>query len=388
MLPMSRMSTMLLPAPVALLGSLLAAGCEPSAEVGSRPAMACPEPEVDFGRVFEGSVLEHEFELEALAPLQVTAVRSDCGCTVARLDRLAGSERLPYGYGDPLERGTKLVLRARYDTLGHAGTGVRSVFLSTEAGETVALTLAADVRPWLVAEPPELGLTRLLEGETGEVGFRVRSAGKEPFLLVATHRALPDAVGVELLPQQPDGAGRSSEWTVTVRAGADAPRGPHAYPIELESDVPVPPADSEESGSDAPERRFTVAPVWNLHVLGPVALSTPNIEFGLVRPDETVARTVRLESFDPGFTLAEPRVRLEPLKGSGPLPLARTARVRSRPVPGSPAYDIEVLLAGLDPEVSGRFLAKLVVETGHPRLPRLEALVSGVSLPESAGGAR
>ena len=37
---------------------------------------------------------------------------------------------------------------------------------------------------------------------------------------------------------------------------------------------------------------------------------------------------------------------------------------------------------GLDPEVQGTFLARLVVATGHAELPELEALVRGTRLPE------
>jgi hypothetical protein len=100
---------------------------------------------------------------------------------------------------------------------------------------------------------------------------------------------------------------------------------------------------------------------------------------GLGRAAETVAKSVRLESFDPAFTPDAASAHLEPLERGGPFPLGRTAQVHLRPA-GS-ACDIELVLAGLDSEVSGTFLARLVVETGHPALPRLEALVRGVRAP-------
>jgi hypothetical protein len=46
------------------------------------------------------------------------------------------------------------------------------------------------------------------------------------------------------------------------------------------------------------------------------------------------------------------------------------------------SFDIELTLAGLAPAVPANFLARLVVETGHPRLATLEALVRGVRAPE------
>ena len=54
---------------------------------------------------------------------------------------------------------------------------------------------------------------------------------------------------------------------------------------------------------------------------------------------------------------------------------------------GEPAWDAGSarLLAGLDDDVTGTFLARLVVETGHPELGRLEAPISGVRRPGRGG---
>jgi hypothetical protein len=382
MLPMVQMAAPPLsraPMTLALLIATLT-GCEraPSGAGAASEPLAVGAPGVDFGTVFEGRVLEHAWELEVLAPVAVAAAKTDCGCTLAELGRVPAGPRgspaaVPYELGTTLAPGERLHVRARYDTRGRRGPGVRAVTLTTSAGAPLALTLAADVRPWLLAEPAELEYARVLERQTAERAFVVRSAAGEPFALHATRAALPRWVTVDLQPHAPDAAGRAARWDVAVTLGADVPRGSYSYPIELESDVPVP-----DSGPSA--RRFTVAPTWTLQVVGPVALSAPTLEFGVVGGDETVARTVRLDSFDPGFVPSGASARLEPLVPGDALPLERTARVHARPAGSS--CEFEVTLAGLDAAVTGSFFAKLVVETGHPDLPRLDALVRGVRAPD------
>ena len=56
------------------------------------------------------------------------------------------------------------------------------------------------------------------------------------------------------------------------------------------------------------------------------------------------------------------------------------AHLSTRRVPGENAWDIQLLLEGLAPEVPRTFLARLVVETGHPREPLLEAPIHGFHL--------
>lgn len=350
--------------------TLLPWSCEPVPVHADGGLAMAGAPRTDFGVVFEGSVLTHEWRLVAQESLVVRETKSDCGCTVVGLTReLDGVER-EYKNGEALAAREVLRVRASYDTRGRVGPAERAITLITGTGAVFPLKLAADVRRWLVAEPESLPFLRVLEGASDEVSFEVRSLGGEPFRLTPTGRAIPPAVTLTPTPLAPDASGRSSRWRIEAHLGADAPRGTHSYPLELASDVPIP----------GTERVHTVAPAWNLQVLGPVALSSPSLEFGLVRADETLAKTLRLESFDPAFTLAAPRARLEPLRPGEPFALAETAAVHVHP--RGPAFDIEVTLAGLAPAVPANFLARLVVETGHPRLATLEALVRGVRAPE------
>jgi hypothetical protein len=376
---MAMMATSLpeLPAARAALLALLVPGCEPGAREHDSGPLAVASPRIDVGRVFEGRILERDWELRVRSPTAVSAAKTDCGCTLARLERAGPAGREPYELGAPLAEGERLCVSVRYDTRGRRGPAERAVTLSLPGGAVLPLTLAADVRPWLVVEPDELAFVRVLEGEGAECAFEVRSETGEPFGLHATGLALASWVSVDLAAEDGDQSGRARLWRARARLGAEAPRGTYSYPLELASDVVIP-----DSLADGAERRFTIAPAWRLQVVGPVALSTPNLEFGLVRADETVAQSLRLESFDPAFTPDDATARLEPLRSGEPFPLGRTARVHTRPA--GRACDIELVLAGLDREVSGTFLGRLVVETGHPGLPRLEALVRGVRAPEGS----
>lgn len=351
------------------------AACEEGPPIQALGPFLVQEPVVDFGQVFEGTLLEHEWGLRLRSGAIVREAKTDCGCTLARLEREGAAGREPYELGAPLSDGDWLHVSLRYDTRGRGGASQRAVTLVTDGGEAVALSLGSDIRPWLTFRPAPMPFSRLLEGTGTEVAFEVQSTSGDPFGLVATRVALPRWVTITLQPEGPGADGRAARWGGVARLGSETPRGTFSYPIELVTDVEIP----GSSAAGAP-RTFTISPAWGIQVLGPVALSAPNLEFGLVRGDETVARSVQLESFDPGFEPNAATARLEPLHEGDPFPLVRTARVRTRPA--GRTCEIEVVLEGLDRELTGTFLAKLVVETGHPALPRLDALVRGVRAPE------
>lgn len=320
--------------------------------------------------------MEHEWRISVRRPVSVREAKTDCGCTLARLELERDGNVRPYELEAGLVPGDALKVSVRYDTLGRSGPSTRAVSLALSEG-LLALALTADVQPWLRADPPALSFTRVREGSGTEATFRVSSVAGEAFRLSATGRALPPWVRLSVGPEDGDREGRSSTWQVTAALGLEAPRGLYSYALELETDVAIPGASAGPAG--APPRHFALAPVWSLQVVGPVALSRSSLEFGLIEPRETVSRSLRLDSFDERYEGSAVRARLLPVHEGDPFPLERTARVLLRP--GAGGCEIEVVLAGLDPAVTGTFLAKLVVETGHPRLPELEALVRGTCNP-------
>ncbi|MEW6072166.1 MAG: DUF1573 domain-containing protein [Planctomycetota bacterium] len=354
--------------------------------------LACAESEWDFGKVWEGAVLEHEFRLEVQGkePLSIAATRSDCGCAAARLERVGKGDgegdgerdgegkydvRSPYEIGTPLPPGTILALTVRYDTRGKRGDLPRKVGLyANQPGGVKELVVRATVQPWLVAEPADLTLPPMGEDEEREAALAVRSAVGRPFRLVHVRRAVPEPLRVELFPVAPDAEGRAERWEVVVRLGRGMPRGSHVYPIHLASDVLNPDAAETPEGDRPP---YAAIPRLAVEVVGRYRIAPNLLDFGVVRPGEVVARSLRVTCLDPAFDPPAPAARLEPLQPGSPFPLAETAHVSVRAVAGGRAWDVQVLFDGISAAVGPRFLGRLVIETGHPAERELVATVSG-----------
>jgi len=370
------------PGPVralALACALAACGAHGSETALAGPLRA-PAAAVDFGPTWEGTILRHSFQLEVGSePLRILETETDCGCTLTRLQGVGG----PYELGEELAPGTPLELDVEVHTRGQRGRTPRKVrLLWQEAGgppRRSELTVHADVRPWLVAEPPPGAPLVTREGRAVEASFVVRQLEGEPFGLRASSKGLPPWVEVRVDPGT-----RSARHEVGVRVTGAAPRGIRGYGVTLQSDRENP-AGFVDPGTGEPAC-FSLLREISVEVRGPVGLRPPSLSFGAVRPGQVVSRTVRVESHDPDFELAEPRAVLAPLKRDEPFYLADSASIRARAA-GEGAWDVEVTLDGLDERIRGNFFARLVIETGHPDLPELEASLMGIAL-DPGGAAR
>ncbi len=362
-------------APAALV-TLLAAACsggtpvEPPVE---GVLLACDAPSFDFGAVWEGGVVQHEFRLvsRGTQPAVVQGARADCGCTVARLEREQGGERVPYEDGQPLALGEPLFVEVTYDTTGKSGIGKRQITLFCNEPDGIAqVSVTAEVRRRFRTEPDPPPAGKLAMGGHDEVVFDVVGVGPEPFRLEHEERGLPPAVAIGLEPADPDAEGRSARWHVRVGFGPETPRGTHSYPVFLRSDLAR--EDRREEGA-----RHTFAPFVMVQVDGRFTAEPPAMRFGALALDTTASSTVRITCNDPGVELPEPKVTLSPLTPERNLAWAEHATLHVRPVPGARAWDVELVLEGLGAETDPSFLGRLDVETGHPLEPVLYVNVSG-----------
>jgi hypothetical protein len=350
--------------------------------------LATRAPAHDFGEVWEGTVLEHEFALKVMGTedLVIESVSADCGCTVPSLEVGDTEEgmRQAYATGDPLQPGSWLFLQVEYNTRGKLGSTPRNVHVigNLPGGRTQVL-VQADVRRWLAAAPPRVDLPELFVDDQTETRFEVSSPDGTPFRLRHTELGVPPQVKVELVPRESDDEERAALWDVLVTLGPDLPLGSHGYPIQLVSDVPNPDALRAEDGAPA---FFSAMPFVGVRVVGLVSVAPGRMTFGMIRPGETVSRTVRVSSNDSDFELGEPAVRLEPMRPGDDFPLGRTAELSVRPVEGENAWDVQLLLSELDPEVTRTFLARLVLDTGHPQEPSIQVPVTGFHLQASGQG--
>jgi hypothetical protein len=152
------------------------------------------------------------------------------------------------------------------------------------------------------------------------------------------------------------------------------PEGSHVYAVRLASDVPNPDGRLLEDGRREP---FGCELPLAVKVHGQVSLEPLAVRFGAVGADQIVARTIRLTCHDDDFEMPEPKVRLEDPRSGVAATISESARVTARRVEGKNAWDLELTLDGLPDTVERSFLARLVVETGHPAKPVLEATLGG-----------
>lgn len=369
--------------PGVLLAALLA-GCSPAAPEPPVEAvlLACPEPRFDFGSAWEGRVLEHEFRFTSRGsePAVVEGMRSDCGCTVARLERLKDGARVPYETGQPLSPGEELIVHVTYNTTGKYGIGERAVKLFCNERDGMAeVAVLADVRRRFVTEPDPPPTARMAVGQADEQVFDVVGMIGEPFLLEHEQRGMPSAVAVALQAVDPDARGRSERWRVSVTWGRETPRGTHSYPIFLRTDLVR--DDLPEPGTTHVFAPFVMVEVLGLFSAEPAALS-----FGALGLEESVSRTVRVTCNDPDHAFAEPRVTIAPVVVDRSLAWAEHATIRTREVPAEHAWDVELVLEKLAPETEATFLGRLDIQTGHPEEPLIRVNVSGFRSDRGGGG--
>lgn len=100
----------------------------------SRPApiAVCEESEYFFGAVPNTETISHDFILtnDGVSPLHISAVRTDCGCVLARLDN------------DTLAPGESVTLKAKFGLKGRSGKQMRRIIIESNDPEQPRLVLA------------------------------------------------------------------------------------------------------------------------------------------------------------------------------------------------------------------------------------------------------
>lgn len=382
--------------PALVLGGILLGACggggeapaptEPAGDAPLPPGttrLTFEAPNVDLGTVWEGEELVLRFRGRVgRGDLNLAGLKPDCGCATPVLSVLGKDGPLGLTRGAVVPADSEVEMLVRYDTQGRIGKQPRKVSLFGNVPDgVVRVEFVAEVRPWLIAEPKLADLGRLRPGDERGTSFEIRGVDDSPVGLRLGEAKLPKGVAAELVPLDPDAEGRATGWRLDVEAGSGLPRGKHRMTFPLVSDRLRPDAD------DGDERTFETSVTLLAEGAGRLSLRPDVIRLGTLAPDTTVARTVRLSVHEPGLRLKEPVARLVPAttedlvrlgSSGGDHELTRTLTITPRPVPGQPAWDLELLVRGLDPEVPTAFAALLEVETGFEEEPVLHALVQGI----------
>jgi hypothetical protein len=342
-----------------------------------------------FGRLMQGTVAEHTFELknEGNEDLIIKQVKPTCGCTVAQVEvEDESGARVAYTFGDPIRPEGRVFVPAKLHTKnksGHQTTRI-NVFSNDPRG-TIQLGLEADIDPFFAIAPRFLNFGQISVGDVVTKKAVISTTRGEPVALSMVEQSLPAGSKCNLTPIDPDGAGKAARWDLEVTLGPDLTEGNLARAVNVVSDVEIPGA---EEGIDG-EATYAATITVSAQVVGPFTYNPPYVSMGLVRPGQVASRTVTIESHDESFSFAEtvPEVRIvglaNPATGTGEVTyrdweFADVFTPTVRPVEGKNAVEIELRLEGMPDDGLGSFRGTLLVSLNHPDKKEIALVITGV----------
>lgn len=336
----------------------------------------------NFGKVLQGDVLNHTFELSSAGEedLIIRQAKPTCGCTVAQI-AVQGPEggMVPYAYGNPIPVGRKVEIKATLHTVnkrGHAGSRI-NIFSNDPRGQT-QLGLEAEVEPFFNINPAVINLNTLSAKDAANDKATISTAHGEKVKLTAQLDNVPQGLKVELKAADADAEGKATRWDLNVVAGPGLVEGSLAYMVPLKSDLPIPGAEKLPNGQvPSYESSITVM----ARVTGMIEFTPAFVSLGLIRPGQTQSRTIRVSSHDADFKVTEKIVdSAVSVQGrdSADWEYAKCFTKQVRAVPNENAVDVEVTLTGMPESLSGSFSGMLVIQTGYEGKPELKLPITGV----------
>lgn len=346
----------------------------------------------NFGKVLQGDVLNHVFQLASSGEedLVIKQAKPTCGCTVAQIT-VAGPDgtMVPYAFGNPIPAGRKVEIKATLHTVnkrGHAGSRI-NIFSTDPRGQT-QLGLEAEVEPFFNINPAVVNFNTLSAKDTATDKATITTAHGERVKLAATLENVPQGLKVDLKALDADADGKATRWDLNATAGPGLVEGNLAYMVPLKSDLAIPGGEKLPNGQmPTYESSITVM----ARVTGMIEFTPAFVSLGLIRPGQTQSRSIRLSSHDADFKVGEPKVSVQG-RDSADWEYAKYFSWVVRPVPNDNAVDIEVTLNGMPESLSGSFSGNLVIETGYAGKPEIKLPITGVCRggavpPAPAGGA-
>ncbi len=331
----------------------------------------------NFGKVLQGDVLNHTFELSSAGEedLIIRQAKPTCGCTVAQI-AVQGPEggMVPYAYGNPIPVGRKVEIKATLHTVnkrGHAGSRI-NIFSNDPRGQT-QLGLEAEVEPFFNINPAVINLNTLSAKDAANDKATISTAHGERVKLNAQLDNVPQGLKIELKPADADAEGKATRWDLNVVAGPGLVEGSLAYMVPLKSDLAIPGAEKLPNGQvPSYESSITVM----ARVTGMIEFTPAFVSLGLIRPGQTQSRTIRISSHDADFKVTEKildsAVSVQG-RDSADWEYAKCFTKQVRAVPNENAVDVEVTLTGMPESLSGSFSGMLVILTGYESKPEAQA---------------
>lgn len=328
---------------IAGLWALLTLAVSSAALSQTGPSLTIEEPVKDVGIVESGATVTHTFMLrnDGDGLLEILEVDPDCGCTVVEFDR----------YIQPGKSGR---ITAAVDVSTFFGPIAKYlvVFTNDPASPEVSLAIKVEVRPRVQVHPGYVRFLSVVGDEAQRAdqtvwasdieGFEIKTA-RSPYRFVSV-----TAREAEENERRSEGRGR--QWLIEVQLAPNAPVGPMADHIELETNHP-----------DKPLVRVPVSGF----VRPILAASPPFADFGAREVDGPIRASVQIKNF------SDDEIALTDVASSLPQVEAQIQ------ADGSDYYVIVTLNPGLP---KGEFSGMLTVATDSRRVPTIEIEVRGTVL--------
>ena len=344
----------------------------------------------DFGRLRQGDQVEHTFVMQSsgTTPLKIRQIKPSCGCTLGSVTVSDAEGNFgEYTFGDPIEPGRQIKVNAAVNTTNKKNkVQVRIQVMSNDPVGTHALTLAAEVQPFLVATPQMIQFGDIPMGSQRSQVVDVRTSRGEAVLLNLDQRrlsTLPPGVSHELTPVNPNAEGKSSHWQLRVDVGEDAAEGRLSLSFRLNTDIQMP-VDPEkekaakERGSHVVPQFFNATVSGSGRILGTFSVDKTYMSFGLVRPGQVVPRSVRLTCNEQNFSLDNISVSMRGRQGKNIDNIKDLFEISVKPVANANAVDVELRLKGFPDNSDQSFNGEVVINTGYPSAPEKVVIFSGI----------
>ena len=340
----------------------------------------------NFGKVMQGDVLNHKFALQSSGEedLVIKQAKPTCGCTVAQvmIEETAGNF-VPYQYGKAIPPGRKVEIGAQLHTQnkrGHAGSKI-NIFTNDPRGQTI-LSLEAEVDPFFQVNPPNINFNNLSAKDTATDKLVVTTTKGDRVKLTAIKDNMPQGLKIDLNPLDADAEGKATRFEMVVTAGPGLNEGNLAYAVPLRSDFAIPGGEKLPNGQ-APT--YEIQATVMARVTGAISFNPAFVSLGLIRPGQTLSRSVRITCHDPEFKLTDPKIAIQG-RDTPDWEFAKYFSPLVRPVAGENSVDVELTLNGMPDTLSGSFSGMLVIQLGHPEKPEIKLPITGVCRGGSATG--
>jgi len=325
------------------------------------------------GDVTEGDLLSFNARLtnSGSAPLRIENIEGECECIEALCFRLDGDRRgAPLVPGQDVAPGEDFEIQVHLDTTDRFGQLQLEGLLEYRGAKApLKFGVLTNIRPVYVIEPAEAFVPKnVLLGHAHEVEARITSPVAPWFKLVLDKKRLPPHLRLEIEPLEPNEEGYARAWRAHFKVLASAPdaAGLQTSPVVFE--VIAAPSPGEE----LPFSMLRTVSVGHRSRLPVEALQIGGqggaiLDFGRMKPGETVERRLRLRVNDSEFALpAELPVVPRGAYTIGARVLEASAVAAHSETHTSGAREVVATFTA-PTDAQGPVRGQLVVEIGHPR---------------------